>query len=254
LVAFPDELSGSALVDAESGLEGAGIWARYNLCCETWCTADCDPCYDACSGPNGRRFDFMIGYRFLRLREQLTIREDLTSLLDAPQQGSFDITDAFRTSNNFHGVDLGIISEMSRGRWALDLSGRLALGTMRQRVLINGQTIIEGSEEADGTYVGGLLAQRTNIGAYSRDVFAVVPQLGATIGYRLTPRIQATIGYTLLYVSRVARPGDQIDLDVNPDLLPPEFEPFAGAERPRFVFRDVDFWAQGLNIGLQVDW
>jgi hypothetical protein len=62
-----------------------------------------------------------------------------------------------------------------------------------------------------------------------------------------------TVGYNFLYWSRVARPGEQIDLDVNPDLLPPE-EQFAGATRPRFEFRDTDFWAQGIRVGLEAAW
>jgi hypothetical protein len=47
----------------------------------------------------------------------------------------------------------------------------------------------------------------------------------------------------------VARPGDQIDVALNPLQLTPG--PFIGPERPAFEFRDSDFWAQGLNFGLE---
>ncbi len=254
LVAYPGILSGSVAVDARNRLDGAGAWLRYNLCCESSWLASCDPCFNPCSGPSGARFDFLIGYRYARLADQLTIREDLTSLDPPPNQGTFDITDSFGTSNDFHGVDLGVISELNYGRWSLELLGRLALGNVDQRVVINGQTIIDGSAISDGQYVGGLLAQRTNIGSYSRNEFAVLPQLGATLGYRVTPCLQATVGYSFLYLSRVVRAGEQIDLDVNPDLLPPEFTPFAGAERPSFALQSTDFWAQGLNFGLELAW
>lgn len=103
---------------------------------------------------------------------------------------------------------------------------------MSQEVDIRGQTVISNSQTDDGTYAGGLLAQRTNIGTYRRDQFAIVPELGVTLGLRIAPRMRATFGYSFLYMSRVARPGEQIDLDVNPDLLPPEFAPFAGPLRP----------------------
>jgi hypothetical protein len=109
----------------------------------------------------------------------------------------------------------------------------------------------------DGSRVedtGGLLAQRSNIGRHTTDDFAVVPQLGITLGYHVTPRLSLTLGYTFFYWSVVARPGEQIDLDVNPDLLPPERVPFQGALRPRFIYEGTDYWAQGLNLGLDYRW
>ena len=42
--------------------------------------------------------------------------------------------------------------------------------------------------------------------------FAVVPQLGVTLGDRVTPRLSLTLGYTFFYWSVVARPGEQIGL------------------------------------------
>jgi hypothetical protein len=254
LVSFPNVLSGTVAVDANSQLQGAGAWLRYNMCCEATAIFDCDPCSSPCSGPFGRRFDFLVGYRYVRLSDELTIRENLTSLRSIPSQGTFAITDSFGTTNDFHGVDLGMSGEFNYGRWSLELLGRMALGTVQQQVNIAGQTTISGSQVSDGQYAGGLLAHRTNIGTYSRNEFAVLPQLGATLGYRLTPRLQATVGYSFLYLSRVVRPGDQIDLDVNPDLLAPEFTPFAGPLRPRFEFQDTDFWAQGMNFGLHFSW
>ena len=38
----------------------------------------------------------------------------------------------------------------------------------------------------------------------------------------------ALAGYSLIYFGNVVRAGDQIDLDVNPNLLPPEANPFTG--------------------------
>jgi hypothetical protein len=195
----------------------------------------------------------VLGYRFVQLRDGIAVREDLTSLLPEPNQGGFDIVDEFRTMNSFHGADLGVAWRRRCGPWQLDMLGKLALGGTQQSVTIGGQTVISGSTADDGTYVGGLLAQRTNIGSYQRNVFAVVPELSVGVGYALTRCLTARVGYNFLYWSRVARPGGQIDLAVNPDLLPPE-EDFAGAERPQFEFRDTDFWAQGIRVGLQGSW
>jgi hypothetical protein len=45
----------------------------------------------------------------------------------------------------------------------------------------------------------------------------------------------------------VARPGDQIDLDVDPVQFPP---PTGTGARPQFLLRTSDYWAQGINLGL----
>jgi hypothetical protein len=96
-----------------------------------------------------------------------------------------------------------------------------------------------------------VLTQRTNIGDYQRDQFTMIPEIGLTLGVRVTDRLRATFGYTVLYFPSVVRPGDQIDTDVNPNLIPPETVPFTGALRPRFRYIESDYWAQGINLGAE---
>ena len=254
-IAFPGSLAGGVEVHATSRFEGAGGWLRYNLSCESSEMLVGDPCRGAPLGFFGSRIDFLVGYRYARLNDQLTIQENLTSLLTDHRGGNFAITDAFGASNDFHGADLGMICQWDRGRWSMEMLGRLALGNVRQQVTIAGETVITGSQNDDGIYQGGLLAQTTNMGTHSRDVFAVLPQLGVNVGYQLTPQLQATFGYSFLYLSRVVRAGEQIDLDVNPDYLHPrDSERFVGPARPGFEFHDTDYWAQGLNFGLEYAW
>jgi hypothetical protein len=103
---------------------------------------------------------------------------------------------------------------------------------------------------------GGVLAQRTNIGRYSRDEFALVPEIGLQAHYDVLSWLRATVGYNLLYCTSVARPGDAIDrrIDIRQVPIDPSFSPGAAstAQRPRFDFRDSDFWAHGLNFGVEV--
>ena len=70
----------------------------------------------------------------------------------------------------------------------------------------------------------------------------------------LTRRVRATVGYTFFYMSEVVRPGDQIDRVVNPTQLPTAGAFVAGTTptRPSFPFQSSDFWAQGLNFGLEI--
>ena len=86
-----------------------------------------------------------------------------------------------------------------------------------------------------------------------------MPEIGLTLGYRVTDRLTASLGYSLIWWQKVARPGKQIDPEVNPHLIPPEYfpgpdDPPFGPLRPQFTFRDELFWAQGINLGLTYRW
>jgi hypothetical protein len=240
---YPDVVSGTTVVDATTRLYGAAADLRGNLACESW----------EVPGAPYSRVDLLAGYRYLRLRDRLGISEDLTSL-DPLNPATFAIVDRFDTSNEFHGGDIGFEWEGGWKRWSVDLLLRTAFGNVHQVVNIQGATTITEPDVAPQPYVGGLLAQQSNIGLYSRNRFAVVPEIGVTLGYEVLPHWRLTAGYTLLYWSAVVRSGDQIDRDVNPDQLPPPIEPIEGPLRPAFAFRDVGFWAQGLNLGVQGRW
>jgi hypothetical protein len=133
--------------------------------------------------------------------------------------------------------------------------GKVAMGNSHQVVYIDGSTDIayQGTDITQ-TFPGGILAQRTNMGFHSQNQFAVVPEASVTIGYDLTCRLKCTFGYSFIYWSRVSRPGDHIDLVLNPNLFPEEADPFEGPLRPAFAFRDTSFWAQGMSFGLEYRW
>lgn len=249
LAAFDDLIRGEIAAQAETNFHGAGVRAIYNLCCGDGTGTSCITC---CPVPTGYRFDAIVGYRFLRLDDSIGIVEQSTSL-DSALPGSFLIRDLFETENEFHGVDMGTSFSWCKGCFSLDLLSKVALGNTRSRTRIAGSTTIteDGTSE---TFSGGILAQRTNIGEYSADEFAVVPELGVTVGYQLNPCWRATLGYSFIYWSRVGRAGDQIDRDVNPDLFPPEQTAVSTHLRPDFEQRYSDFWAQGMTVGLEGSW
>lgn len=246
LVAFPGVVSGTFDAGAQSSLQSAGVRMLWNLC-QSGEPISLDS-VERCES----RLDLLLGYRFLRLDDSLQMREQLTSQL-ATDPGTFDITDSFVTRNAFHGGEIGLQRIESYRRWTLDMLFKLAFGNVRQFVGINGNTIIDDGTGPQ-TFTGGLLAQRTNIGNYTRDRFALLPEVGVTLGYQLSPRWQANFGYSLIYLDRVVRAGDQIDRTINPNLLPPELVPFSGPLRPEFDFKESGFWAQGLSFGLTCVW
>ena len=234
LVAFPGVAQGSIAVSAGNQFQVAEALVRRNL-------------LEQC----GRSIDFVAGYRYGNLSDSLAINESMTAL---DQQGTvpvgtkFQILDQFDTVNEFNGGELGIVFQQHCCRWSADLSMKIALGDTCSRVAINGSTTTTLPGGQPVTSAGGILALPTNIGNYTQHSLSVMPEFGVTLGYDLTCRLRATFGYTFLYWSKVVRPGDQIDTEINASQFPPGT--LAGAPHPAFAFQPTDFWAQGLNFGL----
>jgi hypothetical protein len=132
---------------------------------------------------------------------------------------------------------------------------------VREQALINGTTLtnlITGPGTPPLTYAGGIFAQPSNIGSYSRDRFAVLPQVDANIGYQVFNWARVFVGYSILYLNHVERPGNAIDRNLNPTQIPFNNDPAGpaltptGPTAPTFIFRDSTFWAQGINFGLEL--
>lgn len=209
------------------------------------------------------RFDVLGGFRALDLNENLTITDVLLPLnvgsftfLGAPVSPPSIVTDfdRFGTVNKFYGVQLGGRAEWQSNRWTLGVLGKLALGTNQQLVKIDGNSTLLVPGGGTFTVPGGVLAQLSNIGRHFNEELAVIPEIGIHVGVQLRPGIQATFGYTFLYWNQVVRPGDQIDLTVNRFLVPTDqlFGTGAGPARPALAeFRQSDFWAHGIQFGLE---
>ena len=197
------------------------------------------------------------GFRYLRLREQLNIREDLVATLDTTGAvlGTDLIEDLFATRNDFYGGQIGLRSEWAWKKWRLDLTGKVAVGDTHEVVDINFVRV--NSAPFPGFIPSGLLAAPTNAGHFTRDRFSFVPQAGINFGYQFTEHWRAFVGYDFLYWSKVARPGNEIDRVVNPaqvagnGLGGPGTGFPAGPARPAFTFRDSAFWAYGASAGIE---
>lgn len=252
LIAFPNVVRGNIRTELTNSLHGAAFRFRRQLCCDSGCGFSDWHCQAV---PVSSRIDFTLGYRFWQLDEGLTVNEQLTELTPngTVTTNTFNIFDRFQTSNKFNGAELGVIWQGRRGWWSLDTLMRVGIGNVNQLVTINGSSTI--TENGTTTnHNAGFLTQRTNIGTYERDKFTMVPEFGATVGYQVTRRLRATLGYSLIYWGNVVRPGDQVDLDVNTNLLPPENVPFSGALRPQFQFVQTDYWVHGLSYGAEFRW
>jgi hypothetical protein len=252
LVAFPSVVSGSLAIDTVNRFEGAAVRLRKQLCCSDGCDFSAIRCTTV---PTSWRLDGTIGYRYWQLGESLATREQLTSLV-ANEPGTFDIRDRFETRNQFNGAEVGLLWQGRRGWWSMDALMRMAIGNVHQTATISGSSVItEGAAPGTTTtHQTGFLAQSSNIGNYSRDTFTIIPELGVALGYQLTKRLRVTTGYSLIYWGNVIRPGDQIDLNINPQLFAPQQTAATSPNRPQFRFDETDYWVQGLSFGGEFRW
>jgi hypothetical protein len=202
------------------------------------------------------RTDFVMGLRYLNLRDSLSIDSGANIYTPA---GTLSETitsfESFRTKNQFYGSQAGVESHYHYGNFTLDLSGKFATGWVHQEVEIAGgsQTTVPGQPTQSLPNRSILFVQPTNAGNYTRNEFAVLPEFLVKLGYQVTPHIRATVGYDLLYVSNVIRPGNALDAGVNPSNTAfIAVQQPSTAHRPAFSFDGTDFWAQGLTAGLVI--
>ncbi len=234
LISHPDAADGFIQVATETELSMADITLSRRM-------------YEDC----GEWLNILVGYQYARLDECLQICDSRIVTSNAfpgiPPGTIFGECDKFQTENRFHGAELGFSWEACNGPLSLDLLFKMGLGNMRSKVAISGSTVAAQPGSAPVVTQGGLLALPTNIGTYTSNDFAVIPELGARLSYRVTNRVELSTGYTFVYFSQVARPGDQIDRNLNLTQL--GGDPLVGAPLPQFPWVKTDFWAQGMNFG-----
>jgi len=193
----------------------------------------------------GIRVNGLLGYRFLQVHEGLTVEQ-----MRYATTGSGTIYDEFVGHNRFNGGQLGLHADLSRGIVFCELTGKVALGQTFEMVRIDGVTTLNNQR-----HPGGVFALPTNIGRYTRSAFAVVPEGTFRLGLKFNDAGRLYVGYNFLYLSDVARPGDQLDRTVNPaqiaSLNPGGTVGMLGPDRPRPMISRTDFWTQGLVIGLE---
>lgn len=234
LVAYPGLVSGSVRIQMPSFLQGAELNVP-----------------SAIVQADRLRLDAFLGFRYLNLGEGLHIDEADQVSPASPQLAGEGVlvSDRFDTQNNFFGGQLGARADFRWKRCSLNLLAKIALGESYETVTIRGSTQI-GSQPAISD---GFLALSSNSGRYQHSAFAVVPEVNASIAFQITENLRAFAGYSFLYWSQVARPGDQVDLGLNENLVPTSmtFGAGGGLARPAFALHTTDFWAHGINLGLE---
>jgi hypothetical protein len=127
----------------------------------------------------------------------------------------------------------------------------VAMGNTSSEALIHGATRITTPGAPESTQPGNKLALPSNMGRFRQDTFSIMPEVGVRWNCDFAPCWRASIGYTLVYWSQVARSGDQIDLDIDPNQFPVPAVPPGGGNFPEFQFVFDDFWIQGIGLRLE---
>ena len=244
LLALPGSFSGSLQTKAEARLWGAEADIVKRLIKR-----------------EGFTLDALTGFRFLGLDESFTITDSANVLgsgitsfngtgLLAPAQTS--VTDRFDTQSNFYGVPLGLRTNYTSGNFIISLTGKVSLGSMQEVVTLSGSSTLVGPNPLPATVPGGLYNLGSNLGRYTNNTFAVVPEVNVRVGYQLTSHMAVTAGYNFLYIDRVVRPGDQINATLNPTFIPtsPNLGVPFGPRQPTFNLDQSDFWAHGASVGV----
>jgi hypothetical protein len=252
-ISFPGFLDGRFSAYANTKMWGAGADVLLNLV-ET----------------HRYRLTGLVGWQYLHLRENLNIH---TSYAPLPQldgspnpvafnggviepPGRVDVVDQFGTDSQFHGAKFGIRAEVGWGRYALSATTSLALGGNFQQINIQGNSsAVAFPGDVPVTVPGGVLAVASNSGKDSITDFSAVPQVELALHVALSERITGRVGYTFIYWPRVARPGEQIDRQLN-ETLPPSFvefgQPLFGLRRPNMPVQVHDFWTHGVDFSVEV--
>jgi hypothetical protein len=237
---FPTQISapgvgtGGIAVDATSRFWGADVNLLYNL-----------------YRNNGWTVNLLGGYRYLQLNETLTITANSTVLssvtyadnmgnilVTAPTGSTLLIVDQFGTRNQFNGGQIGATFQYQSGRWFVGGAAKLAIGDTHEVTTVNGFTNVYPVNGSPVPIVGGNYAT-IQMGRYAVDRFALAPEAQINIGYEFLPGLRGLVGYNFLYLSNVARPGNQID----------NF--YDGVSRPMVPLTSSSYWGQGLTLSLQ---
>jgi hypothetical protein len=261
-IAVPGVANGSIhIATTTTGLLSTGIWLRENF---TRTDDPCDTCHlcsgGGCSGTGCGgacdagsrwycRFDSLFGYRYMHLSDNLEIDDQVNAvaaLNGVPAGATLQRADMFHTSNTFHGIDLGMTGDISRGPWTVTTVAKVAVGFNDSSIDINGFRSVGGV-----TSLGGLFAQATNIGHYSHTMTSAVPELDLKIGYAFRPNIRVYAGYALLYWYHVTRSADEINPRIDPAFLTSGVAGTGTTRQPSPLFEDRSIWMQGFSVGFE---
>jgi hypothetical protein len=208
-----------------------------------------------------------VGFRYLRLFEKLKIK-DVMDPFGTPSGLSFNgsthpVTlpdslkdeDQFRTNNDFFGGQIGIKGDYAFNCWmSLGFYGKAAFGVTEQKYKSEGWTTWESSVFGDQYAVGGVLVQPNNMVHEKKWKYAWVPEAGVNFSIEPFSHLRFLVGYSFLWWSKIVRPGEQINNEVNSGQIPGNAAFYTPAvQKPNNHLKETSFWLQAVNFGVSFD-
>lgn len=247
VIADPARGFGGVNVSMQHSLWGAEVNYRRFLC-----------------GDGCNRIDAIVGYRYIGMKDQLSISETFVSngngatTVGGVPVAVGTVNDSFRTENHFNGGQIGLMSQMIHGRWSVNTRATVAFGNLTQIAEISGGQTLGLANGSVAQFAGGLLAlPGANMGRYTQNQFSVVPEVGVNVGYQVTSRLRFFVGYNFLYIGNALRPEGLINTNIDAARIP-NFPaggtaplPFA---QPTPQFHLSDYFVQGISFGVQFRW
>ncbi|OAI54605.1 hypothetical protein AYO44_03425 [Planctomycetaceae bacterium SCGC AG-212-F19] len=195
------------------------------------------------------RGTLLLGFRYLDLHDRVQVSHFLNPV-GAPTSIAFG-EDEFTTRNQFYGPQVGCKLGLNWGKCSLEYITKMAAGNTHQVSIVNGNPLIVGSA-ADPTLVPGpLLALPSNLGRLASNRPTLAPELALRFHWQVTDHLVLSLAYELLYWNKILCPGDQMDPHANITQLPGQ-GPVVGPLVPAPMLDHTDFFAQGLDAGLEV--
>lgn len=196
--------------------------------------------------------DGLLGYRYYRFDEGIRVQQTMS-----PNNGNFiagttiQAQDDFGTRNEFHGLDVGVRPRFVWQSLSVDLLAKVAVGDLHHVVNIRGSQIVTVPGAPPLSQAGGVFALGTNIGSFTRNELAVLPEFGAAVGWRVTSTLKVRAGYSVLMLNQVARAADQVNTTINPNRFPGLNGPQGGLNEPGFYLNRTNTWIHGATVGLE---
>ena len=192
--------------------------------------AEANPFFRVVQG-NSINFDLITGFRYFSVDESLAIYDSRRVLaggvaafdgIGVGNGSSLVIQDRFSARNQFFGGNIGgRLSYASGTGFFIDGTAKVAIGGVHQIVTVDGTTTLTGGGlVGPATTAGGVLANVANGGRSSENRFAVLPEANIQLGYQLRSWANVFVGYQVMYLSNMARAGDQVSRSLNPNSLP----------------------------------
>jgi hypothetical protein len=197
-----------------------------------------------CTRHCGFEADLYLGIRYVDLTETFNANYTTSDPLNTGITATMN--DNFGVRNQFYGGQIGGKIGWYPDRLSVEVIAKIAVGNMHEVAEFGGSN---SSFNTTGNNIGGIFTQPSNIGRFTTDNFAVVPQGQLKLNFELFPNVYVGAGYDFLYISRVVRPGLQIDNNVA--LNQPAGTTPLNSTRPYATFNETEFWAHGISISLQ---